>query len=444
LPDGCDYDNGINNFVDMDQASVGLVSQYVDSIDVYQEVAETFVLKGTGENVCLIDAVSWNNFNTGWDEDGNCQQGGGPNCADNPSDLNGLSFTISADVPGGQPHDEKGPTCFPTTDPFPDGTHTCGDTRVSDTDDFPHPPINIVMNSTPCPNGAGDCSNGNTCVVVAPFEDRRDDCSAGPGAGQECRCDQLIGTKIQPSPPATGDWWEFVSLQIGGQASHFSTAHFNPPIRLEKNKKYWLAITLELEIAGKYVSPWGAVVRYDGQDPVIFDTDEKLFIEFVGLSPKADVGFKLEGTKEVTGCGNCTRHADVFPFDEGDEDNLQLTGNCVVDLDDILTVLAAFSAPDPCDGFPDLVNMFPCGQACPDGTVDLDDILSTLRAFSGDFDCDDPCPHGACCLPDTSCVDADNFAPGTTPTGGMSLTDCNNLGGSYQGDGTVCVADNCP
>ena len=94
--------------------------------------------------------------------------------------------------------------------------------------------------------------------------------------------------------------------------------------------------------------------------------------------------------------------------------------------------------------FPDTVNMVPCGQACPDGAVDLDDILSVLAAFAGDFQCDHPCPGGACCLGDGSCQDWDDQPPGTTPPGGMSETACGDTGGTYQGNGTTCADVACP
>jgi hypothetical protein len=120
-------------------------------------------------------------------------------------------------------------------------------------------------------------------------------------------------------------------------------------------------------------------------------------------------------------------------------------GNCVVDLDDILTILAAFSALNQCDpAFPNSVNAFPCGQACELGVVDLDDILSVLAAFSGTFGCAHPMPPGACCMGDSSCQDGDGVPPGSTPSGGMSRGTCSQLGGAYQGDGTTCDDVLCP
>jgi hypothetical protein len=144
------------------------------------------------------------------------------------------------------------------------------------------------------------------------------------------------------------------------------------------------------------------------------------------------------------GCGACRLHADVFPFSGGAADDNPV-GNCVVDLDDILTILAAFAAENQCGpDFPGTVNMFPCDQVCAEGVVDLDDILSTLAAFSGTFACDHPCPGGACCFGGGSCQDWDGSGTGTTPLGGMSETSCAEAGGSYYGNGTTCDDVSCP
>jgi hypothetical protein len=92
----------------------------------------------------------------------------------------------------------------------------------------------------------------------------------------------------------------------------------------------------------------------------------------------------LAGT--CAGTFHCRLFGDVFP--QGPPQ-----GNCVIDLDDILQVLAAFGDSDPCTNFPGN-NLFPCGQACPPGIVDLDDILEVLASFSEDFGCPHPCDPG--------------------------------------------------
>ncbi len=89
------------------------------------------------------------------------------------------------------------------------------------------------------------------------------------------------------------------------------------------------------------------------------------------------------------GTGHCQLHGDVFPVGPP-------TGNCVVDIDDLLITLGAFAAsPNHCasagGNFPDSTNLFPCGQACQDGVVDIDDVVSELAAFAGFYDCLHPC-----------------------------------------------------
>jgi hypothetical protein len=56
----------------------------------------------------------------------------------------------------------------------------------------------------------------------------------------------------------------------------------------------------------------------------------------------------------------------------------------VVDLDDILCVLAGFQDFNDCPGG----DLFPCGG---NSIIDLDDILAILDAFSGDALCGFPC-----------------------------------------------------
>lgn len=81
------------------------------------------------------------------------------------------------------------------------------------------------------------------------------------------------------------------------------------------------------------------------------------------------------------GCDACQLHGDVFPGGQG---------NCVVDIDDILYLLAAFASPDPCTQFPGS-NIVPCDQPCEEGVVDIDDLLSVLQAFAGVYSCPHPC-----------------------------------------------------
>jgi hypothetical protein len=143
-------------------------------------------------------------------------------------------------------------------------------------------------------------------------------------------------------------------------------------------------------------------------------------------------------------CGPCQLLGDVFPFDAAGPEESPV-GNCVVDIDDVLMVLGAFSAPDQCwPHFPEAVNSFPCGQVCAEGVVDVDDILSTLAAFAGSYSCPHPCPPGGCCLQGGACQDGDGAGAGTTPPGGMSHATCLAVAGTYQGDGTNCDDITCP
>ena len=136
-------------------------------------------------------------------------------------------------------------------------------------------------------------------------------------------------------------------------------------------------------------------------------------------------------------CGNCKLHGDVFPFDEGDPDSNP--GNCVVDIDDLIVILAAFAvSPDPCPDLPDTVNLFPCGQACEDGVADIDEVTSILSAFAGNYDCPHQCYPGACCFGDGTCSDGVNGGANSCP-GGMSHSNCVALGGTYMGNETTCA-----
>jgi len=73
--------------------------------------------------------------------------------------------------------------------------------------------------------------------------------------------------------------------------------------------------------------------------------------------------------------GSCNEITDACLY--GD-----VTGDGVVDLNDILCVLDDFGNPNACTGDGDI---FPCGGG--DGTIDLNDILAILDAFGGNFAC---------------------------------------------------------
>lgn len=56
----------------------------------------------------------------------------------------------------------------------------------------------------------------------------------------------------------------------------------------------------------------------------------------------------------------------------------------------LLYLLLAFADADPCVNYPG-ANLFPCGQACTVGVIDIDDILAILAAFAGSGPRPDPC-----------------------------------------------------
>ncbi len=62
-----------------------------------------------------------------------------------------------------------------------------------------------------------------------------------------------------------------------------------------------------------------------------------------------------------------------------------LDGSGMVELADLLCVLAAYELEDSCSG----ADIFPC---MPDGTVELGDLLAILGAYEGLPPCPDPCP----------------------------------------------------
>ncbi len=126
--------------------------------------------------------------------------------------------------------------------------------------------------------------------------------------------------------------------------------------------------------------------------------------------------FNFTPTNLVVDPGTCQLYGDVFPYDADDPDG-QPVGNCMVDIDDLLVMLAAFSAsPSHCPAYPDAVNLFPCDQVCTDGVVDIDDVVSALSAFGRVYACPHPCRPGACCFPGGICRDGeDDGPPGTWP-----------------------------
>lgn len=88
-------------------------------------------------------------------------------------------------------------------------------------------------------------------------------------------------------------------------------------------------------------------------------------------------GGNFQGAGTRCNCTACQLHGDVSPLGPP-------TGNCAVDLDDILCVLAGFSDFSNCMAG----DIAPCGG---NNVINLDDILSALGAFAGDYNCSHPC-----------------------------------------------------
>ncbi len=120
------------------------------------------------------------------------------------------------------------------------------------------------------------------------------------------------------------------------------------------------------------------------------------------------------GTFGQTGDGSFRPQGDCFPPPYGD---------CTVNVDDLLTVIAAFG--NDCR---------PRGACCMglagcDDNVVEDDCVGDW--LGEDSDCTDDCHAGACCFLDGSCTEG-------TPS------ECSSAGGIYAGDGIDCATADCP
>jgi len=352
------------------QGGAGFRSQFSPDNNRFLEFATNFELKGDLDNDCEVSKISWRTFHT--NHDFPCKIGGLGSCNDNPSDYAGLIVTISNDVTGF----DKGPTCVPD------------------------------CNAQFCTPGAdGDYHIGAGCKFGFAF---------GPAAGDP--------------PPVSGNYWTYETFPLGGQNGYILTAHFDPPLILEKNKKNWFAVTHIWQQNSGYSVIWNMSENFDGNYNRAYDSaGDQEWVASILASDNRDLTLKVHGVKDI-GCGPCHLFGDpVEPF-------------CAIDVDDIVYLLNAFSDADPCTNYPG-ANIVPCPDDCgTGGTTDVDDIIAVLGAFAGDpvpDGCANACPPGGCVLPSTECRDQFYFP------NGMSETDCALLGGSYCGDGTVCGVD-CP
>jgi hypothetical protein len=386
----CDFNTGTE---DSTHAPFGFNSTYFTDNQIYLERADNFELKGNPDNPCEIATLEWDTFTTGHDTDNDCLQGGaGSACSDEASDYLGIIITISNDEAG----DEKGPTCKPD------------------------------------------------CGISACIPGADGDYHVGPG----CKQSIVLGPAHNPDdpPPVAGHYWEYEFVNIGQGQNHI-TAHFQPPLQIEKNKKNWLAITHMWRETGGYSVIWFNSINFDGNFTQGYSSAGTQEFEPSTGTPN-DMHFEFNGQKACPGpqgCSLCKLYGDVVPIE------------CTVDLDDILYILDAFADPianpngdiSPCR---DLVDpLYACtsndycaqfGLLCIGGfcnNTDLDDILADLDAFAGFPACDDPCPPGACVVGPGDCRDA------FSPPHGMSECECFTLGGTYCGDYTFCDPDGtCP
>jgi hypothetical protein len=299
-------------------------------------------------NPCIVESITYMTFNTGHDTANGCALGGGPNCADDPSDFQGIVVTISNDADEVNPAlVTKGPTCLPNY------------------------PVEIGDPATPW-HHSSDPQHPEYCKHVFEFG------------------------VVSQDPPLTGNYWDFTT-EIIGQAQYTITLHFNPPLLLEKNKKNWVGIVPRMPRAEHYSNVWfGTDGPYDMNVPRAWDSVGTQTFDPANFSPLRDLVLRINGSKNI-GCGHCALYGDlVLPF-------------CLVDVDDLIKVLDEFSAPiqDPIAD----ISPCPAGSGGGVVDVDdLIGVLDAF-AGTNDCP-EDTCAPGACILPSTECRDGSYFDNG--------------------------------
>lgn len=256
------------------------------------------------------------------------------------------------------------------------------------------PPQNVPKGPAGFPNEDG--THGRLCI-------------GGNNAGLPCstpadcpggicptpKLDLKIGTVSNPGPGVSWNWAPYVKDGNPVNNAFEVTVTFNPPISLDKNQKDWLAIAPVLPFTGFYQTAWAASQFFEGNPA------QQIF-EALGLTDwtktSTDLAFRIDGITKVTGfpCTNvldcrfdpadnacnhatctgtcqytCVRYGDVAPFPGG---------NNIVNLDDILCILAGFANPASCPN----ADISPCGG---NAIINLDDILADLGAFAGSNTC---------------------------------------------------------
>lgn len=359
---------------DAESGTAGFRSQFSPDNNRFLEFATNFELKGDLDNDCEVNNITWSTFHT--NHDFPCKQGGAGSCLDTPSDYAGIILTIANDITGF----DKGPSCSPD------------------------------CNAQFCtPGDDGDYHIGAGCKYSIAF---------GPAAGDP--------------PPVSGHYWTYDTIP-GGQNEYVITAHFDPPLILEKNKKNWLSVTHIWQQNSGYSVIWFLSEHFDGNPVRGYDSaGDQVYVP--QLATLFDLSLEIDANKDL-GCGPCQLFGDPQP------------PFCAVDVDDIVYVVNAFSDGDPCTNFPG-ANIVPCPEDCGiGGTTDVDDIIAVVNAFAGDPPppgCSNVCAPGACYgnlpggPPGQECRDQFFFP------NGMSETDCAALGGTYCGDGSFCGDPGCP
>jgi hypothetical protein len=400
----CNYNTG--NYIPGnepgDEAPFGFVSQFFNDVgsNLWIGRADDFTLKGDPLNPCEITQIVFPVFHTSHDITNNCSIGGGPSCSDTAADYEGIIVVISNDEEGA---DEKGPTCTPNCPP------------------------------SGCEPGAdGDYHEGTGCVASVVY---------GVAAGDP--------------PPTEGTFWTF-ECQVNGQTACEMTMNIDPPLVLEKNKKYWLSITPIYHEVGGYSIVWFSSIRFNGNFTQGYSSaGSQMWMPSTG-TPN-DHLWEIHGVKPKPGCGGCRVAGDhVFPFclepPQPDVDDLSCCVGGFGNVNDCPTCdmvrFAGDCTPVPCNTNLDCENFYGIpGIPCSGGRcfyIDGDDIGEEVGAFGGFPTCPPPCPSGACIgdydgnpmTPDT-CRDGGSEGDGI----GMSQSDCINVPaeeGCYCGDNTTC------
>jgi hypothetical protein len=317
---------------------------------------------------CGITSLDYVVVHVDHDSANGCMPGGGSSCHDTPADYQGI-VVVLADDTGGSP---EAPNCVPQCD-------------------------------------------GSIC-------------DAGPDgdfhAGAGCKAGVVLGPASGDWVPTSGPYWTFAPLGPSIPGAHVRV-HFDPPLPVIPNKKYWLGLTHVVPETGKYSVLWQASTRFNGNPSLGYSSSSG----GTGFVPNVDVRhdmlFQLSGLDRTPGCGSCRLYGDhVEPY-------------CRVDIDDLLCVLNGFSIKGLCPQ----ADHFPCGG---NGLIDVDDILSQLDAFVGIFECPHPCPGGACCGDFPGGREGMECRDMLYIPGGMSRSDCQSIGGTYFCDHSSCPRAECP